>query len=89
MCSSHYSVTLNAPKNNDTFYIKPKFSFFLCVALNSNVHVYVLMWSSRQQYVFFQFISYCMKHITCFFFFYILKMFFFFSYLTCFISIVV
>ena len=34
MCSSHYSVTINAPKNNDTFYLKTKFSFFLCVALN-------------------------------------------------------
>ena len=64
MHSSHHSITLNAPKNNLTF--------FLCVARDSNVDNYVLMWSPRQ-YVFFRFIiNLC----------YILHMFFYFSYLT-------
>ena len=52
MHSSHHSITLNAPKNNDPFFYKNIVFFLLCVARDSNVNLYVLMWSPRQQYVF-------------------------------------
>ena len=89
MHSSHHSITLNAPKNNDLFFNKSIFLFFISVARDSNVSFYVLMWSLRQQYVFFVFffsllfISYNLLHVSSFFFFYILNMYFYFSHLTC------
>ena len=88
MHSSHHSITLNAPKNNDFFFNKSIFLFFINVARDSNVTFYVLMWSPRQQYVYFfffslLFISYNLLHVSSFFFFYILNMYFYFSYLTC------
>ena len=61
MRSSHHSITLNALKNNDLSYVKTQFSFFLSVTLDSKVHFYVLIWSPRQQYVFFQCINYFMQ----------------------------
>ena len=57
-----------------SFFITIMFSFPLCVARDSNVFFFVIMWSPRQQYVFFsvyyffQFIIYFIQHITCFYF---------------------
>ena len=56
MHSSHHSITLNAPKNNDLFLIN--LFFFISVARDSNVTFYVLMWSPRKQYVFFTLVYY-------------------------------
>ena len=44
------------------------FSILLCVACDSKVNFYVLMWSPRQQYVFLQDIIDLKQHITCLFF---------------------
>ena len=69
MHSSHHSITLNAPKNNYPFFYKILIFFLLCVARDSNVNLYVLMWSPRQQKICFcQCIIYFNQHVTCFFF---------------------
>ena len=39
-------------KTTILFFYKIFFFFLLCVARDSNVNLYVLMWSPRQQYVF-------------------------------------
>ena len=52
MHSSHHSITLMHPKTTKLFFYKNIFFSLLCVARDSNVNLYVLMWSPRQQYVF-------------------------------------
>ena len=81
MHSSHH-----APNNNDPFFIKSIYLFFISVARDSNVIFYVLMWSPRQQYVF-SFLVYYLFHTTYYmfllYFIYILNICFYFSHLTC------
>ena len=87
MHSSHHSITLNAPKNNDHFcFIKSIFLFFISVARDSNVIFLCFNVVSKTTICIF-FLVYYLFHTTYYmfllYFIYILNMWFYFSHLTC------
>ena len=83
MHSSHHSITLNALKNNDPFFL----TFFSFLYVWPAIATYFFMFQCDLQdntMYFFQFSIYSIQPITCFIYIsYILNIFFYFSYLTC------